>query len=890
MRRNSPPRFALWFLRWYCHPKLLPYIEGDLLEFYTERSKSSGQRIADLRFIIDVLLLCRPSIIRPAEGHNQLNNYGMLKNYFKVGFRNILKYKVFSFINVFGLAVAMSVCMLIMLMLADQLRYDQFNTKQDRIYRILSDYEGSRQAYATSPFPLADVLRSDYPIIQASTRLTPGIGGDVNVDQRFAEMRGYFAEPEFFTIFSFDLESGDKKTALSSPRTMVITRALANKLFSNENPVGKRVEFADRQLPFPQDFDGVGTAPKPWGSFTITGVLDESRYVSHLKFDVLVSASTRDALVDEKKLGDLSNSWDSYFRTYTFVLLKEEAEEHDLATILKDFATRQYANSTSDLTKGFKLIPQPLSEVALGLTGNDTNNRMPLIGYYFLSALAMVIMLSACLNYTNLSIARSLTRAREIGVRKVTGALRKNLIVQFLSESVITSLLALLLALVLLRILTPAFKGLWINQFLNFELPSVPGVYLAFFVFAVLTGLAAGLYPALHLSRQQPIQALKYKGTEMPGKLGMRKALGILQFVLSLFFITTSIVIYNQFKHFLSFDYGFQTRNIINIELQGVNYKTLSNELRQVPGVMAISACDVIPAGGRSNGNEIRKSGTTDEYFGNDLLQTDEYFMGNLGIRLVAGRNLADNEPAGNILVNEAMVQSLGHHHPSEVIGEVLETKWGNELFTIVGVVTNFSYRLLIDQDKNKPLMVRYAPGSFEYLNVSIRSGDPVSTISNMEKVWKKFDPAHPLKYEFMDEQLKSTHHAIFDVVAILGFISFLAIVIACLGLLGMTTYTAERMTREVGIRKILGAADHSIALLLSRDFLKMLGISILIGAPMSYAITSIWLEEFPNRVEFGPGPLVVGVGILVILGLITIGSQVWSASRRNPVESLKTE
>lgn len=890
MKRCTPPKLPHRFFRWFCHPKLVNFIEGDLMELYEERVRELGKRKADIKFTIDVLLLFRPGIIKPTEGYQHINQYGMFKNYFKVGIRNILKYKVFSFINVFGLAVAMSVCMLIILMLADQYRYDQFHEKKDRIYRILSDQEGSKQPYATSPYPLASTLKAEYPIVEETTNLTPGIGGDVVYQQKFADMRGYFAEPSFFSIFSFDLTLGDKATALTSPRSMIISREMAYQLFNDENPIGKTVEFSDRQLPFPQEQGSVGGTAVNWGSFTITGVIDETKYTSHLKFDVLVSASTRESLIAEKKLDDLTNNWEWYFRTYTFALLREEKSSSDLSVALNDLVARKYANITSEQTKGFKLEPQKLGDVALGLTGNDTNNRLPLIGYYFLSVLALVIMLSACLNYMNLSIARALTRSKEIGVRKVTGALRRNLIFQFLSESVLTALLALIMAVALLWLIAPAFKGLWINQYLNFELPAMPSVFLVFVAFALIIGILAGLYPALYLSKQQPIKTLKNLANEQPGKFGLRKVLSISQFVISLFFITTSILIYNQFKHYVSFDYGFNTSNIINIELQGVNYEKLSNELQSIPGVVSISACDVIPAAGTSNGNEILKPGTTDEYFSNDLLLANENFIDNLGIGLVAGRNLKPGEPYQNILVNETMVKQFGFKYPSEIVGEELETKWGKEQLKVIGVVKDFRYRMLVNQHEIKPLMIRNQPTSFEYLNVQVNSADLMGTLAAIEKTWKKVDPLHSFKYEFFDEQLQGTHRAIFDIVSILGFISFLAIVIACLGLLGMTTYTAERKAKEVSIRKILGAEHFSIALLLSNGFLKMLGISILVGAPFSYLINNLWLQEFPNRVDFGVGTVLLGVSVLLILGGLTIGSQTWRAARRNPVDSLKVE
>ena len=350
-----------------------------------------------------------------------------------------------------------------------------------------------------------------------------------------------------------------------------------------------------------------------------------------------------------------------------------------------------------------------------------------MFGYYFLGGLALVIMISACLNYTNLSIARALTRAKEIGVRKVTGALRKNLVIQFLSESIITSLLALGMALLLLLFLVPAFKGLWVNKYLNFELPSMPSVYLFFTGFALLIGIIAGIYPALYLSKYQPIKALKNLNNVSPGKLGMRKALGVSQFVISLFFITTSVLIYNQFKHYLAFDYGFSSKNIVNIELQGLDYQKLSNELRDVSGVTLISASDLIPSTGTNNGSQLRKSGTGGDFKEGGIIITDENFINNLGIKLLAGKHLPPSGESSDryILVNEAALRSLGYNHPSEILGEVFETKWGNEQLEVIGVVKDFRYKLLLNEDKIAPLIMRNQPEHFEYLNVQLSTFRP---------------------------------------------------------------------------------------------------------------------------------------------------------------------
>ena len=887
MKTHSPPKLFLRFFRWFCNRDLKASIEGDLMELYQARVKADGKRKADFRFIADVLLLFRPGIIRPAEGYKHLNNYSMFENYFKVGIRNIIKYKAFSFINVFGLAVAMSICMLIILMLADQHRYDQFHEKKNRIYRILSSAQNARQPYATSPYPLASTLKSEYPIVEEATNLTPGVGGDATHQQRIVDMRGYFADPSFFRVFSFELERGDKNTALSVPNSMIISVAMAHQLFGDEDPLGKTIEFADRQLSFPQKFDGVGAPPVLWGSFTIAGVIDEKKYVSLLQFDVLVSSSSRQRLCAEKKLEDLGNNWEWFFRTYTFVLLKLNQNKADLQTSLNDLVSRKYVDLKAEQVRGFKLEPQKLSDVQLGLAGNDTNNRMPMLGYYFLIILAAVITTTACLNYTNLSVARALTRAKEIGIRKVTGAGKRSLIIQFLSESIIMAMLALIMAIALLSLIKPAFKNLWVNQYLNFELPSSSIVYLIFVGFALLVGIIAGIYPAFHLSTFQPVKALKHLDSIKPGKLGLRKFLTVSQFVISLFFITTSILIFNQFKYFMQFDYGFNTENIVNIELQGVDYRKLQNELNALPEVTDISATDIIPATGRSNGFQLRKIDNKDKLIDAYIMNTDDHFIKNLGLKIVAGKNLpvSTDSTDRSIVVNVSATKKMGYQYPAEMVGEIFEGGW-----KVVGVVNDFRYNLLINTQEIHPLVLSNQPARFQYLNVKTASRDLINFVAKMEATWKKMDAVHPFKYEFFDEQLASTHKGIFDLVSILGFIAFLAILIACLGLLGMVTYTAERRTKEVGIRKVMGCEDKTIAWLLSKEFLKMLVIAIGIGVPFSYFINNFWLQYFPNRVEFGIGTMLLGTVALLILGLFTIGSQTLRAARRNPVDSLKMD
>ncbi|HZY80939.1 MAG TPA: ABC transporter permease [Cyclobacteriaceae bacterium] len=821
----------------------------------------------------------------------------MLRNYITIALRNIRKYRMFSFINIFGLALAMSVCLLIILMLADQNRYEQFNTRKDRIYRILTHAPNGRQPYATTSYPLGSYLKANYPIVEDAATLLPGVSGDVQYRQKVTQMKGYFTDPSFFKIFDFTLEQGDKGSALRDARSIVITTSLAQYLFRGDDPIGKTVQFSDRNLPFPiESDDETGKPPVDWGSFTITGVIDASKYKSHLRFDVLMSASTISILQSEMKMEDLSNNWDWYFRPYNYVMLHDGKSVADLNEALADVVKLQASNIQAEYSKGLTFEAQSLTDVQLGLYSNDTNNRMPIQGYYLLGILAVIIMISACLNYTNLSIARALTRAKEIGIRKVAGANKRSLVAQFVGESIVVSLCALAMALAILALLRPAFTSLWLNKYLEFELTADPSILIAFVAFALFIGIIAGTYPAFRLSAYKPVDALKKQESSRTSAWGLRKVLSVSQFCVSLVFITTSILIFNQFKHYMSFDYGMATENIINVSLQGQDYRKVANELSQVHGVVNISAADLIPGAGRTNGASIRKPGEND-YTQAWVINADENFIDNLGLTLLDGNIIptTSDSTGVDVIVNEDLVRKLGYER---IVGEFIESKYDKQPLRVVGVVKDFRYKLLINSQEIGPLLIFNRasgpffdrPSTFSYLNVKVATNDLPALIGTLEAKWKTVDPIHEFKYQFFDEQLAGTHQAIMDIVSILGFISFLAIVIACLGLLGMATYMTERRKKEVGIRKVLGAADWGIIVLLSKTFLKVLGVAVLIGAPMSYFVNNLWLEFLPNRVEFGVGTIVIATLVLLILGLITVGSQTMKASQVKPVDTLKEE
>ncbi|MEQ8473439.1 MAG: FtsX-like permease family protein [Marinoscillum sp.] len=892
MERTTPPKLPLRFLRWFCKPELLKYIEGDLIELYEENAQNKNKIRAKWQFSWEVIKLFRPDIIG-LKSNTQLNNWIMFKNYLKVGMRSILKYKTFSFINIFGLAVAMSVALLVILMLADQTSYDEFHPNKERIYRILSKRPDSGNPNASSPFPLAQTMREDYSFVESATFLMPGIGGDaINLEQdKSSEVRGFFADDQFFDVFGFDLLKGEKSTALNDPSSIVISSEVAYKLFNDTNPIGKTVMFSQRGLkPVKIDLGTErGSTPVDYGAFTIKGVIDASQYKSHIKFDVLVSAASLVPLHHAGKVSDLRENWANYSKCYTYVELREGTTPSDLQVALSDLSNIKYSEN-EDL-EDLQLLIQPLSAITPGrFLGNPISLRLPIEVYYFLGFLALVIMFSAGLNYTNLSIARVLTRLKEIGVRKVNGATRKSLIFQFLIESVLVALCALIIANLMLFALKPAFLDLWVARQINLDLSANLSVYLLFIGFAILVGLIAGLYPAMVLSRSSPIGALKNKGTSGSGRLGLRKVLSVTQFVFSLFFIITSILIVRQFRHFVEFEYGFNTTNIVNIPTQGNDYSVLIDEFSKVPGVEQVSASEFILATPNANGVTVRRI-EDDEWSKAERLSVSPNYIDNMGLKLIAGQGLNTKNTGENwTIVNESMVHFLGFETAEEAVGQAYAGYSQEHTYKIVGVIADFKFQTPIMGEGDTPLILWYQPELISNVNVRLAPGSMRSSIEALETKWRSVDQVHPFSYAIYDEELALGNQWLGDVASVIGFIAFLAILISCMGLLGMAIYTSERRVKEVGIRKVLGASVGQLAVLLGKSFLILLIIAIAISAPLSYYANRLWLDNIPNQIQFGWGTVLISSLILMVLGILTIGSQIISISRTNPVESLKCE
>ncbi|WP_273568236.1 ABC transporter permease [Maribacter halichondriae] len=820
----------------------------------------------------------------------------MLKNYLKVALRNIYKHRMFSLINIFGLSISMATCLLIILLVYGQKKVDDFHEKQDRIVRVLSMDDAS--SWASTPLPLASALVQEYPhVVEDAVRVKSSfVGGDVVYGDRRIPLAGRYVDENFFKLFDFPLIGGNIENVLEAPFSIVLTKESAEKLFGSENPIGKSVKLNDIGLNT-LDIDLLPTENEETllGDFTVTGVVDTA-LPSHIQFEFLVSMATVPALIKQGKSEAVFDDWNSYFDSYLYILLKEGKTEKDLAPILADISKERYA-ANEDINISF--ATEQLSEITPGaIHQNPISLRMPIEAIYFLSFLGLVVLFSACFNYVNLSFARSLTRSKEIGVRKTMGAARYQVFIQFIIESILISLISLVLAIGMLQILSAVFLDLWINQFLILDLTPDVVLFLLFVGFSILVGCLAGLLPASFLSSFTPIITLRNSSGIKLGKgkrLSLKKGLVLAQFCASLFFIITTLLIFSQLNYLLDKEYGFDEGHIINVKLQGMEYETLANEFKQNPAVQNISASTFIPGtGGYSGNTQVSTSKMSKSELTASIIGVDQNFIPNLKLQLLAGDNFPRSVPKSEetmVVVNEAVARLLGYEEPKNIVGETILIGEDKKALQVIGLTENFIFDLLTEADKDEPLLMRYLPAEFAYMNVRFHSASNVNALlSFMEERWKKLDKVHSFKYDIYEDELKATNSIFTDIIYILGFISFLAITIASLGLLGVAAFTAESKKKEIGIRKVHGAKIRNIALSLSNGYLWLFVFAILITVPVAYFANTIWLEEFSYHVDFSIWIILIGIGIMFIIGSSTVLSQTFRAAIANPVESLWDE
>ncbi|MVM34072.1 FtsX-like permease family protein [Spirosoma sp. HMF4905] len=869
----QPPRWAQRLISWYCRPDLLEDLQGDLNEYFERNLKAKGAKRARLIYCLDALKFFRLYTIRKPDFLNLFIHWIMIGSYLKTSRRSLVRNKLFSFINIFGLAVSMSVGLLVISLISDFLSYDDFQLKKDRTYRVITTFQNVDQPaveLASTSVKVGRKIRETVAGVEDLTILRNGFSGDAHVGETVVPFGAFWADNSFFKVFTFPLLKGDPATALKEPYSLVLTEKTAKKLFGDVDPLGKSIRF-----------DSL--------NYTVTGVAKDVPKLSHVRFDALVSFATADALL--AKADPNFYSWENVWQNYVYMVLPENSDPESVQAILDKLNTKENAAIKN---KKFTVALQPLNKVVLSkrLDNSIGPTMMPIV-IWILGGLAFVIILSACFNYTNLSIARSLRRSREVGIRKIIGAMKSHVLGQFMAESVIIALLALVFSFGLFLFLRTQFLALdpHIGDLVVLDLS--PRIILYFLVFAIVVGLAAGFLPALFFSRINALQVIKDVSTvKVFQRVSMRKALIVIQYTFSLIFIATTLIGYNQYRGLVLFDLGFTTENILNISMQGNKGNVLAKELSEIPSVREVSQSLMITSLGSIHGTTMKYTDPRDSAMV-WLNLVDEHYLPVHNHKLVAGKNFTLRPKKGEeseIIVNEQVLKrfNIAKRDPEKALGKVV-TVDGNKL-TIVGVLKDFHYGTM--EKKIEPVMFRYSSDEpWGYLNVKIAPTDLPATMASIDNVWRKIDKIHPLEAKFYDDQIELAYSQFSVMVKVIGFIAFLAICIASLGLFGMVVFTTETRLKEISIRKVLGATEGGLVFLLSKGFLGLLLIASLVALPATYFFfDKVVLTNFAYHQPIGLSELLIGVVMVMVLAFLLIGSQTLKAARKNPANVLKSE
>jgi putative ABC transport system permease protein len=784
----------------------------------------------------------------------------MIKNFLKVAWRNLWKNKLFSFINIVGLGLAIPFALLSLMQVQSAYEFDNFHPYPDRTFRIITDVTdnvGTKTKYALSPIAASEQLKQDYPYIEQSTFVVRDFGWQLNNRLKTIDVNSIYVEPAFFDLFGFQFEKGMRPV---EPNTLVLTKEKAEVFFGTVDPIGKTLSHPD------------------YGEFTVTGVLKPYKRNTHLRSDVMVSMATYKRIAPTTALTSLNG--------FTYVLLREGVKKNNLDAALAAISSKINKQQASLATKEkFHFRKQSITKLAPDfddLRGNAYVESLLDLAVNF--GFAMALLLLAGFNYVNLTLARSLSRSKEVGVRKVAGALRYQLIWQFICEAILVALLALIVGFVILKLIE---QFSYVNWF-TWEVDNKLVIWAVFVVFAVLIGMLAGFIPARILSRFQPAKVLK--GTISPasfGKMGLRNSLVVIQFVASSLFIFLTATLYSQFKYMATDNENFNREQIYNIAFNG-DARVLKNDLAANKAVERIGSVST-PFGGISAQCAIRKN-KQDENWEASYYAADADFVTNMNLQIVAGENLPpsiSDSVSDFVLVNEQTLASLGLGTPHEAVGKVILLN-NDRLVTIQGVVKDFCY--YVYQFATKPLVLQYNPAQFHVLSIKTNTTvDEAAFKSEINRIWKNHHPYEELAFSNYQKELYDRYFPGEDM-RFMGMFCVVVLVIALMGLLGIVTYHTERRVKEIGIRKVMGASVPAIIKELSKSFIKLIIISACIALPVGYMAGYVFIQLF----AYNDGINVLMLGVLFCsifsIALFAIVYKSMQAAVANPVKNLRTE
>ncbi|WP_161888030.1 ABC transporter permease [Pontibacter russatus] len=806
----------------------------------------------------------------------------MYRNYFKTAYRHLLRHRGFTFINISGLALGITACLLIGLFVYDELQYDKFLPEGDRVYRVYNDKsaEEAGEILAVVPPMFGTSLEQSVPETETVTRILMLQFDAKNLvdygEKSIYEIGRFYVDPTFFEVFQLPFIYGSPEKALDDPSSIVISDAFSERVFGDVNPVGKEVSV--NKLPY-----------------IVRGVFSTSeRFHLPVNFILPMAAAELDA--------ERMKSW-SWQQFYTYVKLREWADPQAAQAKLRDIVKKQI-DPDRNVPYQYRPFLQPLHEVYLYSSAFKYNrfNQGNITYVKALSTIAVFILLIACFNFVNLATAKSTQRAKEVGVRKAVGASRGQLMLQFLGETVLLTLVSVVFAAALASLLLPSLNA-FTGKGMTFNVFTHPSLLLLLLGLTLLVGILAGLYPALVLSGFRPVKVLK-SAVVIDSSIGkiqwLRHGLIVVQFALSIFLIICAMIVYRQVSYLHNKDLGFNKDQIMFFQMRGENmfenYETFKNELKKGPGIQEVSIGYGFPGDATAGDRVIVPKGGEQVHHGVTLLMVDFDYLGTLDMKVVAGRPFSkefktDADQA--YIINETAVRELGYGTPEKALGQpLLWPTWDNQDSLregkIIGVVQDFHVASLYD--KVEPTVLQIYPGANVKVAVKIGSGNLAASIAHVKEVWDKFSPDYPIEYIFMDDNFQKMYEAEDKLKSLLTIFTGIAIFVACMGLFGLAAYAAERRKKEIGIRKVMGAETSSIVALLSRDFLKLVVVAALIAFPLAWYAMRQWLQDFAYRIDIPVWVFIVAGMVAALLAFLTISYQAIRAATANPVMNLRME
>ena len=785
----------------------------------------------------------------------------MIKNYFKIILRNFRRFPVYSLLNIGGLAIGMTCTFLILLWVQDEMSYDKFYKDADNLYRVLENQHyagGEIFPVAVTPSGLAPAMKEEFPEIIRASRYTNNWWlvqkGDEFVNEKFTNV-----DPDFFKMFDIQFVKGDISTALKEPHSLVMTEEMAKKYFGDENPLGKTLNVDRKYL------------------FTVTGVIKKQPHNSHMDFNLLVP------FVFLKETGTDINNWGNN-SIFTYVELQNSTDYKVVDDKIKNFLKKYNEGSTTDI------LLQNVQKIHLYSSGKytaDISGLGDITHVRIFSVVALLILIIACINFMNLSTAQSARRSKEIGMRKVVGASKRKIILQFFGESIFMAFVAHIIAMILVELLLPTFNNISGKQ-LDINYQSI-NLYVILLSIILFTGLLAGSYPALFLSSFNPLNVIKGAINRNPGNAGFRRVLVIIQFSLSVFLIICTLIIGSQLAYIRNIKLGLNKDNIgyfwFGKDIQKKRV-ALKNELLKNPDIISASISNQLPTNVGNSSDGFKWEGKNpDEDVLFHLLVVDEDYAKTFKLKMEEGRFFSIDYPSDTfaVVINEKAAEVIGYKDP---IGKPLSV-WQYNLH-IIGVVKNFHFKSV--HNKIEPLVMFMNPDWFNIFFVRMNPENITETVKFIEKTVKKFDPVSPFYFNFLDKDYDNLYRSENQMGKIFNYFSLLAIIISCLGLLGLSSFMAERRTKEIGVRKVNGAKNNEIFILLSKEFTVWVIISFLIASPLAWYAMNKWLHSFAYHTKMEWWEFLVAGLILLAVALLTVSFQVYKAASKNPVEALRYE